>query len=450
MKVPKDYQTGDKVLEMQYSFTQLCCFFLVYAFLGWVLGVIIGALKNRQFANTGFMLSPICPSYGLGALLISIFLTELQNNYIFLFIGGAILGAFVCITTGVFLEHILHKKWWDYSKGRLQFQGYLNIWHLLFFGLAAIFILKAGNPLILLLIGWLPELVLDIVLLVLFSLLTVDLLLSALSLFRWRFQLERMQLLGEQMETTTQRLGSCITASVQKRVLRAYPQLHSMSIFLKDDKECFAQGCCFYKLFWLFFIAAFLGDLIEMVFCRLTMGVWMSRSSLVYGPFSVVWGLGCAMFTAFLYKYKDRPVWFIFVAGTILGGVYEYVCSVFTEIAFGTVFWDYSKLPLNLGGRINLLYCLFWGVAAIVWFKVIYPFLSGLIERIPARIGTILTWICIAFMLVNILVSVAALYRYSARQQGIAAKNSIETFIDSRFGDARMNQIYPKAKVVKD
>ena len=32
---------------------------------------------------------------------------------------------------------------------------------------------------------------------------------------------------------------------------------------------------------------------------------------------------------------------------------YEYLCSVFTEIVFGAVFWDYSALPFNLGGRIN-------------------------------------------------------------------------------------------------
>lgn len=450
MKMVKNDETGDKVLKMHYSFIQLCCFFLIYSFLGWVLGVVIGALKNKQFANTGFMLLPLCPSYGFGALMISVFLTELHNQYIFLFISGAILGAFVCITTGVFLEHILHKKWWDYSKGRLQFQGYLNIWHLMFFGLAAILILKAGNPLIVLLIKWIPSIVMNAVLIVLFAIIALDLLLNALSLFQWRFQLAHMQALGEQMETTTQRLGSYITAHVQNRLLHAYPQLRLKLIFQKNEKDCFAQGCCFYKLFWLFFIAAFLGDIIETVFCRLSMGVWMSRSSLVYGPFSVVWGLGCAMFTAFLYKYKDKPVWFIFGAGTILGGVYEYVCSVFTELVFGTVFWDYSKLPFNLGGRINLLYCLYWGVAAVVWFKVVYPFLSGLIERIPVRAGTILTWICIAFMFVNVVTSVLALSRYSARQQGTAAESSVEVFIDNHFDDARMNKIYPKAKVVED
>lgn len=111
----------------------------------------------------------------------------------------------------------------------------------------------------------------------------------------------------------------------------------------------------------------------------------MSRSSLVFGQFSIVWGIACALLTWILYRYRDKSNWFIFLFGTILGGAYEYICSVFTEIAFGTVFWDYSKIPFNLGGRINLLYCFFWGFAAVIWMKAVYPFLSRQIERLPKR-----------------------------------------------------------------
>ena len=67
-----------------------------------------------------------------------------------------------------------------------------------------------------------------------------------------------------------------------------------------------------------------------------------------------------------LYQYRDRSDSFIFIFGTVLGGAYEYICSVVLELVFGTVFWDYSKIPFNLGGRINLLYCFFWGIAAVV------------------------------------------------------------------------------------
>jgi len=127
----------------------------------------------------------------------------------------------------------------------------------------------------------------------------------------------------------------------------------------KVKPAVFAAGCSFYKLASLFFIGAFLGDITETVFCLITTGRLMSRSSVVYGPFSIVWGLGCALLTAVLYRIRDKSDSYIFVAGTLLGGAYEYICSVFTELVFGTVFWDYSGFRFNLGGRINLLYCFF-------------------------------------------------------------------------------------------
>ena len=111
----------------------------------------------------------------------------------------------------------------------------------------------------------------------------------------------------------------------------------------------------------LFIIGAFLGDITETIFCRITMGRWISRSSVVYYLFSIVWSLGCVLLTMILYQYRNRSDSFIFMMGTLLGGAYEYICSVFTEIVFGTIFWDYSKIPFNLAGRVNLLYCFFLG-----------------------------------------------------------------------------------------
>ena len=171
----------------------------------------------------------------------------------------------------------------------------------------------------------------------------------------------------------------------------------------------------------------------------------MSRSSVVWGPFSIVWGLALVLATMLLYNYRSRPDSFIFIFGTVLGGAYEYVCSVFTELAFGQVFWDYSKLPFNLGGRINLLYCFFWGIAAVAWLKLAYPWLSKHIEKIPMKAGRILTFIMLAFMLINICVSVMALTRYSDRQQGNPPGAGWEKSMDVHFDDERMKKIYPNA-----
>ncbi|MGN0983524.1 MAG: putative ABC transporter permease, partial [Gemmiger sp.] len=165
----------------------------------------------------------------------------------------------------------------------------------------------------------------------------------------------------------------------------------------------------------------------------------------VWGPFSIVWGLAIALVTKLLYAYKDRPASFLFAAGTLLGGAYEYLCSVFTELVFGTVFWDYSHIPFNLGGRINLLYCFFWGFAAVAWFKLLYPPVGRLIERIPARPGKALTWVLVVFMAANILVSSAALARVGQRADGAPAANRVEVWLDEHYDDATMARIYPNA-----
>ena len=54
----------------------------------------------------------------------------------------------------------------------------------------------------------------------------------------------------------------------------------------------------------------------------------MSRSSVVWGPFSIVWGLAIGAVTALLYKYKDKSDSFLFTAGTLLGGAMS-ICVVY-------------------------------------------------------------------------------------------------------------------------
>ena len=203
-----------------------------------------------------------------------------------------------------------------------------------------------------------------------------------------------------------------------------------------------------YKIILLFFIGAFLGDITETIFCRVTGDEWMSRSSVVWGPFSIVWGLAIAMVTQLLYRYKDKPASWLFVMGTLLGGAYEYLCSVFTEVVFGAVFWDYSAIPFNLGGRINLLYCFFWGIAAVTWIRYGYPLVAKGMEAVKRRIRPWMTALLAVFMAVNLVTSALALARYDARTSGAAPANAVDVLLDEHFDNARMERIYPNAKKV--
>ena len=110
------------------------------------------------------------------------------------------------------------------------------------------------------------------------------------------------------------------------------------------------------------------------------------------------------------------------------------------------IFWDYSKIPFNLGGRINLLYCFFWGFAAVAWVKLCFPHVSRGIEFIRRHTGRWLTVLVGVFMVVNMAVSGLALIRSDARSEGIEASNALDLFLDEHFPDERMERIYPNAK----
>lgn len=130
-----------------------------------------------------------------------------------------------------------------------------------------------------------------------------------------------------------------------------------------------------------------------------------------------------------------------------MGGVYEYSCSVFTEVVFGTTFWDYSHMPFNINGRINLLFCFFWGIAAIVWLKLLYPGASKMIEMITPVAGKVMTYIVMLFMVLNMLVSGLAIGRYVQRKAGNESLSSIGIFLDHVYTDELIENIYPNMKI---
>ena len=418
--------------------------FFIYSFLGWVLETVTATLKHRKFSNRGLVNGPFCVMYGITAVIISVGLQKLTGFWLFWY--SMIYATVTEWIGGHLIEKAFKQRWWDYSNVKWNLDGYVCLPASALWGVFGYIAMRWGNPLISKLLSVFPSLLMHIVLLVLVILMFVDISASYLLLRNRGAHLKEWAKANEQLDRLSARLTSWISGWIERRIQKAYPKVKQLSAEEVPFENVFAWGCSFYKLMLLFVIGSLLGDLVETIFCRLTMGYWMSRSSLVWGPFSIVWGLALSFVTLFLYKYKDRSDSFLFLTGTFIGGAYEYLCSVFTEIFFGKVFWDYSKIPFNLSGRVNLLYCFFWGIAAVIWFKKLYPLLSRLIEKIPVMPGKIITWILTVFMCVDMIVSSVALIRYDQRAHGVAAQNQVEEWVDIHFDDTRMKQIYPKAK----
>ena len=87
--------------------------------------------------------------------------------------------------------------------------------------------------------------------------------------------------------------------------------------------EKFAKVYNGYKLIWIFLTCSVLGAFVEMIWCYFTMGKMMSRSSLLFGQFSIVWGMGCVLLTVLLHCMKNQKTIHVFWVGTLTGGIYE-------------------------------------------------------------------------------------------------------------------------------
>ena len=151
------------------------------------------------------------------------------------------------------------------------------------------------------------------------------------------------------------------------------------------------------KIFWIFIIGSIFGFFVEMIYSTLYTRMIVIRKGLIYGPFVQVYGMGAVAYYLLITKVKEpRDAFF---AGMIMGGILEYICSFFQEILFGSISWDYSKMFMNFNGRICLLYCFYWGIIAVMFLKIIYPWLEKIEPMIYKKGVRIFT----VFLIIRIL-----------------------------------------------
>lgn len=241
---------------------------------------------------------------------------------------------------------------------------------------------------------------------------------------------EQLKLISEKSEERA--------AERQKRVEEQYEEK-----IPEGAEKPFGCGLCFTKLFWLFMIGNVAGFLMETFWAFFIQRRVELRVGLVWGPFIPVYGFGAVIMTLLLYRFYKKRDLVTFAAAAVVGAAFEYFCSLFQELAFGTVSWEYSGTTANIGGRTNLMYALIWGVLGLLWVKDLYPRISKLIEKIPKKIGSPLTVILCVFMIADMFVSGTAVIRRGQRMKGIPANGGYEMWLDKHFDDKYLDFVYP-------
>ena len=237
---------------MEYTVYQLAFFFFIYSFAGWCIEVCCAAIQKRKFVNRGFVNGPLCPIYGSGAVLFAVFLPELKEAPFFLFLAGAILASILEFTTGALLEKLFHRKWWDYSNIRWNYEGYVCLPFSLGWGVCAVVLNMFLNPLLVKLLRIMPRLLMVIIMIALTVALVLDTVGTTLAIRGLQKKQVQLAEFTEGVSQVSKLLENAITRRIQKRMDKAFPMLEIPKIKrqkrTKEKETVFAEGCSFYKL----------------------------------------------------------------------------------------------------------------------------------------------------------------------------------------------------------
>ena len=218
---------------------------------------------------------------------------------------------------------------------------------------------------------------------------------------------------------------------------------------LNYEKKKFKDEFSFYKLFWIFYIGGISGVIVETIWCILTNGYFEYRTALILEPINPVYGVGALIISLLLYNLKKYNNFVLYSASFIIGGIFETLCSLFQELLFGTVSWMYKPSNLGiLGNRTSLIYCFFWGFLGIIWIRVIYPFLSKIVDKFYNNFTKVLTFILVTLLSIDIIFSSGALLRQKERRNNIPPQNSIDKFYDINFSDNVLKFFYHNITVI--
>ncbi len=154
------------------SMDEAVLYFYIYSFLGWVYESILVSVREKHWANRGFLIGPICPIYGAGGLLFALMGTHLSIPVTFLvcMVSSAVLE----YLTGLTLEKLFHASWWDYSNMPLNLNGYICLPASLLFGAMGVAVSHFIHPLVALPVGYLPEWLVNIAALLLVGVTSAD------------------------------------------------------------------------------------------------------------------------------------------------------------------------------------------------------------------------------------------------------------------------------------
>ena len=233
---------------MNSNLFELITYFIIYSFLGWVMESIFRSICEKKLINTGFLRGPFCPIYGIGAIIMFVFLNGFESKPILLFCIAIILLTGWEYVVGVLLEKLFHTKYWDYSYHKFNFQGRICLTNSICWGVLGVLFVKYIHPFIQGFITKVDKNVLIYAITILFIVFLVDMVTSIIHVKNIKGTLEKIENINKEIKeklkeirklkkekeekgTTTENIQQMIEALKKKRnrtILRLYKNVYRL------------------------------------------------------------------------------------------------------------------------------------------------------------------------------------------------------------------------------
>lgn len=159
-----------------------------------------------------------------------------------------------------------------------------------------------------------------------------------------------------------------------------------------------------------FFIYSFAGFLLETLFALFIQGEFVMRKCFLFSPLCPVYGLGAIAIISFAGPFRQHPA-AVFFVGLLAASIVEYFTDIFYREILGVTFWDYTDMPLNINGRVCLIFSLIWGFLSLALVQFIHPHVDRLIKSSPRALIIAL----FIFFSLDAIISTILLGRYKTK-----------------------------------
>ena len=205
----------------------------------------------------------------------------------------------------------------------------------------------------------------------------------------------------------------------------------------------------FFNLFWVLIVCSIIGLVFETAFVYFVSnpGVLKDRACTLYGPFSLIYGVGAVILTIALNRLYDDNPFLVFLASALIGATFEALVSWLMEMALGARAWDYTgttifgipdPVAIMAGGRTATPYACAWGLLGLWWVRWALPKMLWLINRIPWKWRYSVTSVCAVLMLVNCIMTVQALDCWFMRVSGEPIETEMQAYYAEHYPDEWM------------